>query len=100
MNFGSTNQEEVESTRCCVVYEKSSGNIRLVHEEVTIEGGTKATDDEFRQAAQALAREHRLDPDDHGLLLRSELLEPGAAYRIDVAKNSLVRVYGATEATS
>jgi hypothetical protein len=98
MNFGSTNQEEVESTRCCLVYEKSSGNIRLVHEEVTIEGGTKATEEEFRQAALALARHHRLDPDDHGLLLRSELLEPGAAYQIDVAKNCLVRVDDATQA--
>jgi hypothetical protein len=100
MNFGSTNQERVESTKCCVVYEKASGEIRLVYEEVTLEGGTETTEDEFRRSVQALSHERSLDLATHDLLLRDELLEPGVAYRVDVAKNSLVRVYDTADAPS
>lgn len=103
MNFGSTNQEKVESTKCCVVYEKTSGEIRLVYEEVTLEGGTETTEDEFRRSVKAALpqlppHERSLDLDTHDLLMRRELLEPGVAYRVDIAKKSLVRVEGAEKA--
>jgi hypothetical protein len=97
MNFGSTNQEKVESTRCCVVYEKTSGEIRLVYEEVTLEGGAETTEDEFRRSVQALSHGRGIDLDTHHLLLRNELLEPGVAYRVDMSDNSIVRVYDTTD---
>jgi hypothetical protein len=99
MNFGSTNYEKVKSTKCCVVYEKTTGEIRLVYEEVTLEGGAETAEDEFRRSVQALSHERGLDLDTHYLLLRNELLEPGVAYRVDVAKNSLVRAEGPERTT-
>ncbi|MFE4665983.1 hypothetical protein ACFRI7_10390 [Streptomyces sp. NPDC056716] len=103
MDFGSTIQERVESTQCCVVYEKTSGQIRLVYETVTLEGGTQETEDEFRRTVlnalhQLPLQGISLDVDAHDLLLQRELLEPGIAYRVDVAKRSLVRIDGGAAA--
>jgi hypothetical protein len=97
VRYGSTLEEEVVSTQCCVVYEMRSGKIRLVYEEVTFEGGAQTSEDEFRRMIHAVLlelppHEPRIDLETHGVLLQKALLEPGVSYRVDVAEEKLVRI--------
>jgi hypothetical protein len=55
-NVGSTDYA-VRSVKACVVFDSATGEVRHVHQVVTIEGAEETSDDEVTRRALSLARE-------------------------------------------
>lgn len=92
MNTVSTGDIGIDSVKCCIVFDSSTGEIQHVHRVVTIKGATETPDDEVARRALALAREFGFDVAKlEALRVDPGALKPAAHYRVDVRTKSLVQ---------
>ncbi|TQF02584.1 hypothetical protein E6W39_10320 [Kitasatospora acidiphila] len=80
----------VKSSRSCVLYD-AEGEIRVVHEEVTLDGAHERADKDLERLTRELSQRQGVDVEGLNTLLHAGALEPGASYRVNVADKSLIR---------
>ena len=83
----------VSHHKTCVVYEAHTGKIVHVHESITIEGGTKVTDESLERRARELAASHfEADPTSVSVLVLepSGLPDAEGPFMVDIKKKVIV----------
>jgi hypothetical protein len=90
MNITTNSDLTVASTKSCLLYD-GDGAIRVVHEEVTMEGGRESTSEAFQRATREIARKYGVEVDGLEMLVHDGQLDPEASYRVNVADRSLVQ---------
>jgi hypothetical protein len=83
---------EVQSAKCCVVYDANSGDIVHVHNVINLSGAQESDDDEIRQSALQIASSERGRSRLEALLVSPERFDPSVAYQVDLKTGELIRV--------
>jgi len=90
MNIATNSEIAVASVRSCIMYDQQ-GVIRVVHEEVTLEGAQQRPDQELERMTSDLAQKHLVGVDGLETLLHDGRLEAGVSYRVNVTEKSLIQ---------
>lgn len=93
MNLATNSNISIASVRSCMMYDQE-GVIRVVHEEVTLQGGQQRTGQELQRMTRDLAQKHLGEVDGLEILLHDGRLEPGVSYRVNITEKSLIQDSG------
>ena len=89
---GSGGTLRAEVHRVCVVYDGASGSVVHVHHDITLPGGTSATEEEMEHAAVAqLQKRGRDRPGLEYLHVSAEEVQNRAGYSVDPLRKVLVQ---------
>jgi hypothetical protein len=83
----------VHSTKTCIVYDETSGQIHHHHSVLTLVGGREPADEEIaKDALAALSKQRsRTAPKLRVLHVAPDALQQGRQYRVHHAKQTLIR---------
>ena len=91
MNFVSTRKEQIQSVKCCVLFNPKDGSIQHVHRVVTLVGAEETPDAVIERRTLQLAREMGLQATEAQLLhVDEKTIQTDRHYVVDVQKRVLV----------
>ncbi len=93
MNYASTDQYQVRSVKCCVVYDSKDGTIRHVHRIITVEGAEETPEERVEARTLELSADLGIDRATvQTLRIDDSALESGVRYAVDIARRSLIAI--------
>jgi hypothetical protein len=83
---------EIDNGKVVVIYNRRSGAVIHVHEEIVLEGGHSSSEEEFVQKALTLARSfaQKEIKEASTLVINSEELPGDGRFRVDVRRKQLM----------
>lgn len=93
MKFISTGRTQIQSVKCCVLFDSSNGTIRHVHHVLTIKGADETAKHLIEKRTFQLAEELGLDITElQPLHVDANRIEPRKRYVVDLKEQCLIVV--------
>jgi len=91
MRHVTTGNNKIQTEKCCIVFESSSGKIRHIHRVITMMGAEERAEKAIAEQALALAKKHgAADAKLDAIHVDPKAVEVQGHYQVDVKNRTLV----------